>query len=472
MELRGRGWMCCLLLGLMCPRTAPAQSPKPTPDWARLQPEALGVLKQYLRINTTNPPGHEEEAARYLATVLDRHGIAARVIPIAAGRAALYARLRGDGSRRPILLLSHIDVVPAIARDWRSPPFAARMVNGELYGRGTVDTKSLGIEELFTLVALKQTAARLHRDVILLATPDEENGSRWGMGWIMRHRRGLIAHAEYVINEGGGVQQFEHRHLVMIEVAQKVPLWVRVIATGHSSHAAVPPPDYSVTRLLDALDGIRRISMPARVTPQVRTMLQALAPYMSDETLRKGFQHPEDGIQQPAFWQALEQRPDFAWYNALLRSTIAITCLQGSNHINTIPTEASARLDCRLLPGDDPGEVLRRIHDAVDGAGVVRLQVLLKGQATSSPIHTDLYRAIAQASQRAWPDAIVVPSLSVGFTDSRFFRELGVKCYGWDAVSLTPAEAGRAHGVNERIRPGAFERALPVLYDAVRQVAE
>lgn len=446
------------------------------PDWPQLQSEALSVLQQYLRIDTSNAgvsSDNGERAAQLLAAVLQRHGIEVRLIPIRPGWPALYARLRGDGARRPLILLSHIDVVPAGNRGWTRPPYAGDIYGGELYGRGTVDTKSLGIEELFTLIALKESGRPLHRDVILLATPDEENGGRWGAGWLVRHRLDLFAGAEYLIDEGGGVEQFGDRDLVSIEVTQKTPLWVRIVATGAARHAATPPVDDAVGRLLDGLGRIRQMPLPPGLTPQAEQMLQTLAPEMLDERLRRGFAHPAAVLDDAAFWRVLRENPGYGWYNALLRSTVTITRLQGSRHINTIPAEASAELDCRLLPGVDAQTMLSRLRAAAGDPAHIRIEVLLNdGGAPASSPATDLYRAMAAASRRAWPGALLLPSLSPGFTDSRFFRRMGVECYGWDPVELTEDEAGRAHSNNERIRPEAFQAAIPVLYDAVRQVVQ
>lgn len=456
----------------------PAVLSRPTaPDWPQLQNEALSVLQQYLRLDTSNAPGvpsgNCERAAQLLASVLQRHGIEARLIPIRPGRPALYARLRGDGTRRPLILLSHVDVVPASKRGWARPPFAGAIYGGELYGRGAVDTKDLGVAELFTLIALKQSGRPLHRDVILLAVPDEENGGRWGAGWLLQHRPGLFARAEYLINEGGGVEQFGDRELVSIEVTQKTPLWVRVVATGEARHGATPPVEDAVGRLLDALDRIRQMPLPPRLVPQAGRMLRTLAPVMIDERLRRGFAAPEAALNDAAFWQALRENPGYGWYNALLRSTVAITRMQGSRHINTIPAEASVELDCRLLPGEDAQTMLGRLRAAAGDPAHVRIEVLLSGGgAPASSTHTDLYRAIAAASRQAWPEALLLPSLSPGFTDSRFFRRMGIECYGWDPVELTEDESGHAHSRNERIRPEAFQAAIPVLYDAVRQVVQ
>ena len=469
------GLLCGALLA--AGQTHPAIVRPAGPDWPQLQVEALSVLQQYLRIDTSNapgvPPGNVERAAQLLASVLQRHGIAARLIPIRPGRPVLYARLRGDGMRRPLILLSHIDVVPAAAHGWTRPPFAGDIYGGELYGRGTVDAKSLGVEELFTLIALKQSGRPLHRDVILLATPDEENGGRWGAGWLAGHRLDLFAGAEYLINEGGGVEQFGDHDLVSVEVTQKAPLWVRITALGEARHAATPPEEDAVGRLLDALGRIRQMPLPPRLTPQAEAMLQMLAPEMLDGRLRRDFARPAAVLDEAAFWRALRENPGYGWYNALLRSTIAITRLQGSRHLNTIPAEASAELDCRLLPGVDAQTMLGRLRAAAGDPAQIHIDVLLSGGgAPASSTASELYRAIAAASRRAWPGALLLPSLSPGFTDSRFFRRMGIECYGWDPVELTEDEAGRAHSSNERIRPEAFQAAIPVLYDAVRQVVQ
>ncbi|MHB8733915.1 MAG: M20/M25/M40 family metallo-hydrolase [Terriglobales bacterium] len=458
-----------LLLASAVLAAAPAGTTA-TPNWAALTAEARQVLTHYLQMDTTNPPGNEAPAAEYLADVLRRHGIAAQIIPIAPHRAAVYARLPGSTARKGLLLLSHMDVVPADPQHWTMPPFGALVKGGEMYARGAVDTKPLGVEELFALIALHATGQALARDVVFLATPDEEAGGQQGAGWIVSHRPDLIHNVGFVINEGGGVEQDGKHVVVSIETTQKAPFWLRLTAVDRPSHASVPAAAYSTTRLLDALHRIRALTFPPRVLPQTRAYFEALASEQHDPELRHDFHHLDEAINQPRFWSALHRSPYFGTLNSLLRSTVAITRLTGSNKINVIAPEVSAELDCRLLPTDDPEAFLARLVQAVNDPEHIQFRQLMLFHPSQSPTDSPLYRTIAAVMQQVHPGARIEPTLETGFTDSHYFRELGIAAYGWDAIIHTPEQGAGVHGNDERLTLTAFDAALPVFYDVVARM--
>ena len=465
----GRSALPLLLLTALASAAATA-GPAALPNWAALTIEARQVLTRDLQIDTTNPPGDEAAAAEYLAGVLRRHGIAAQVIPTAPRRAAVYARLEGGRAQPALLLLSHLDVVPADPQHWTMPPFGAQVKHGEMYARGAVDTKPLGVEELFALIALHESGQPLSRDVVFLATPDEEAGGQQGVGWILAHRPDLIHHVGFVINEGGNVVQDGAHVVVSIETTQKSPFWLRLTAQDRPSHASVPAAAYSSTRLLDALDRIRALTFPPHVLPQARAYFGALAADQHDPELRRDFLHLDAAIAQPGFWAALHRSPYFGTLNSLLRSTVAITRLMGSNKINVVAPEVSAELDCRLLPTDDPEAFLARLEHAVNDPEHIHFERLMLFHPSQSPIDSPLYRAIAAEMRQVHPGARVEPTLETGFTDSHFFRELGIAAYGWDAIVHTPEQDASVHGNDERLTLAAFDAALPVFYGVVARM--
>src|SRR3989449_1395784 len=248
-------------------------------DWAALGDEATALLSQYLRINTTNPPGNEIVAARWLAQVLRRDGIEARIFEPAPGKANLYARLAGDGSARPVILLNHMDVVLASPEYWSVDPFSGLIKDGYIWGRGALDMKGEAIAQLMTLLALKRAHVPLKRDIIFLATSDEEIGAGVGAAWIAEHQADLVRDAEFLLNEGG-VTRADGRGEVEfygVGTTEKSPFWLDVTARGTAGHGSRPTPDNPVHRLIRALNRIAEWRTPLTVIPAVQRSFRDLA---------------------------------------------------------------------------------------------------------------------------------------------------------------------------------------------------
>src|SRR5688572_2454717 len=238
-----------------------------------LEQEAVSLLSRYIQIDTTtNPPGNEIKAAQFFKAIFDREGIESRIIESAPGRGNIYARLRGDGSKRALLLLHHMDVVPADARLWKEPPFDGAVKDGFIWGRGAIDNKGGGVMELMTLLALKRQNARLKGDVIFLGTADEEAGGVFGAGYLLDKHRELFKDVGVVLNEGGGIRLGEdgRARLYSVGVAEKVPLWLKLAALGAPGHAASPGSDQAVLKLIAALNRIAAYQSPIKVVPEVQ----------------------------------------------------------------------------------------------------------------------------------------------------------------------------------------------------------
>src|SRR5438477_6603319 len=341
-------------------------------DWAALGDEATALLSQYLRINTTNPPGNEIVAARWLAQVLRRDGIEAQVFEPAPGKANLYARLRGDGSARPIILLNHMDVVLASPEYWSVDPFGGLIQDGYIWGRGAQDMKGEGIAELMTLVVLKRAGVPLKRDVVFLATADEEVGQGVGAGWFVEHHPELVRDAEFLVNEGGTIRLGDDRRVEYYGVGttEKSPFWLQVVARGTAGHGSRPTPDNPVHRLIRAVAKIAAYQTPLVVTPPVDRYFRDLATIDPDAQRRAWFQDIRAALRDSSAARAITA--DLT-YNALLRNTISITGLKGSDKTNVIPPVATAALDVRLLLGQDPAAFLADLTRVVgDTAGSFR----------------------------------------------------------------------------------------------------
>ena len=457
---RGRILGTALAL-LLVPLVAPAHQN----DEVDLGLQAVELLRSYLRINTSNPPGNEIEATTFLARHLDEAGIPYEVIESAPGRANLYARLRGDGSRGGgIILLHHMDVVPVDESAWTVDPFSGVVLNEFIYGRGALDSKAYGAVQLSTFMALHRAGIPLGRDIIFLATADEEAGGRLGAGYLVKNRPDLLEGAEFVLTEGGGASEFGGRSVHFVEVSQKTPLWLRLRVTGPSGHGAKPLRDSSVNRLVRALERVRIYRGEIKLVPAVAEVLRARASYLVDPAVAEAFRNIESSIEDPAFLMALVEEME-----PLLRNTISITVLDGSPNINIIPTEASADLDCRLLPGEDPQRFIATLADVIDDPGIA-IEPLLVVDAAESRTGTPLWRALEATARAKDPEAILVPNVIAGFTDSHYFRELGLVAYGWTPFVSSPRE-GPAHGADERMLVANVKRGPSILQDLLVRLA-
>jgi len=423
-------------------------------DWQALGNEATAILQRYIRIDTTNPPGNEMAAAKFLAELFTAAGIEARAFESEAGRGNVMARLPGDGSQRPIVLLNHLDVVGANPADWQHPPFAAEIADGYLYGRGAIDCKGVGVVQAMAMLALKRSGRTLPRDVIFLGTAGEETGGQAGAGWLVAHHFEWLGDAEYVLNEGGGLRlEADGSAVYEVGTTEKAPLWVKLTAHGEPGHGSVPRGVSSVQRLVRALERVRTREPEIRVVPEVQAYYAALAELV-DEPLQTSYRDLRAALAEPAFRARFLAAPADA---ALVQSTISPTVLHGSDKTNVVPPIATAELDIRLLPDERPEEFLRKLEAVIDDDQVA-IDVLLNFPPASSPADTDLFRAIATVARGE--GAGVVPNVLRGFTDSHFFRERGVTAYGFVPVALSDEDERRMHGLDERI-PLASLSAAP-----------
>jgi acetylornithine deacetylase/succinyl-diaminopimelate desuccinylase-like protein len=451
-------------------RVALVAAPRGDAEWNALGDEAAALLSQYLRINTTNPPGNEIVAARWLAAVLRRDGIEAQVFEPAPGKANLYARLRGDGSARPLILLNHMDVVLASPQYWQVDPFSGVVQGGYIWGRGALDMKGEGIVQLMTLLILKRAGVPLKRDVIFLATSDEEIGAGVGAGWFAQHHADLIRDAEFLINEGGTIRANERGGVDYYGVGttEKSPFWLDMTARGTPGHGSRPTPDNPVHRLIRALARIADWRTPLVVTPPVERYFRDLAGIETDSLRRRWFADIRAALRDSGAVQAITG--DLT-YNALLRNTISITGLKGSDKTNVIPPLATAVLDVRLLPGQEPAAFLAELERVVGDTAVTFRQQGPSWPATESPTDTELFRAIEAAARARHPGALVTTPMLAGFTDSHYFRRLGIASYGLGPFPLTVSDSRGVHGNDERVSLEALRFGVRFLYDVVTGVA-
>jgi acetylornithine deacetylase/succinyl-diaminopimelate desuccinylase-like protein len=418
-------------------------------DWRAVGDETIELLRAYLAIDTTNPPGNEAAGARFLAEVLARAGIESRTVEAAPGRANLVARVGGDGSLGAIVLHHHIDVVYADRRFWTVDPFGGEVRDGFLYGRGAIDMKSTGILQLAAVLALKRAGAPLKRDLIFLATADEEAGSAFGAQYIASTHPDWLAGAEYALSELGGIEIDPHKRapFAHIIISEKTGLPLCITARDTPGHGSMPWPDTAPHRLIRALARLLAAERPPRVLPEVQEYFRALARVLPAQDAR-GFDDLAASLRDPAFRARFLARRDWA---AMVRTTFAVNMLRASQKLNVIPPEAVADVDCRVLAGDDPHELRDWVTRAIDDDHV-RVDFAREPKVPNlSPPDTEMYKALADTLSRRAPGVVVAPEILVAFTDSWVFRRMGLQAYGWSPFILDDEEWSRVHGNDERI---------------------
>ncbi|MBI2527746.1 MAG: M20/M25/M40 family metallo-hydrolase [Candidatus Rokubacteria bacterium] len=418
-------------------------------DWKSLGEEAVDLLRRYLMVDTTNPPGKETDGARFLAQVLDANGLTCEIVESAPGRGNLVARLRGDGSLPGIVLHHHIDVVYAARRYWTVDPFGGVIQDGYLYGRGALDMKSTGVLQLAAVLALRRARVPLKRDLILLATADEEAGSRFGAQWVADERRQWLAGAEYALSELGFIaaRPGAKAPLGSIVISEKTGLPLRLTARSAPGHGSMPWPDTAPHRLIRALGRLLAAERPPRILPETREYFARLGSVLPGDQA-SGLDDLDRFLQDPAFRARFYGSPHHA---AMVRTTFAVTMLKGSEKRNVIPPEAVAEIDCRMLAGEDPEEIRDWVRQVVaDGEVEVEITSPPK-QPNLSPPDTELYKHLADALRGRAPGVVVVPEILVGFTDNWVFRRCGLHGYGFGPFVLDDGEVRRIHGNDERI---------------------
>ncbi|MEP5766361.1 MAG: M20/M25/M40 family metallo-hydrolase [Halieaceae bacterium] len=438
---------------------------------ARDQPVAERLSK-YLQVNTTNPPGNEVAGTNFLGAILADAGIEYTVVESAPGRANLWARLPAsdpDRAKPGIVLLHHIDVVSASSGHWDMPPFSGAIQDGYVYGRGALDTKGLGIMQLQAFLALAESGARLNRDVIYLATADEEAGGYFGAGWLVKQHPEIFEGIGFVLNEGGfGIRFSAALQMMSVEVTQKVPLWLRLTTTGRPGHGSMPQQETAVTRLVQAASRIIEAEFPVRVVDAVDVMFKGMAPFQRSEQERMDYADVAAAIKRPGFIEQLQREQPGNY--AVLKNTCQLTRLIGSDKINVVPPQASLELDCRLLPDQSPQAFIAGLQKIVDDPAV-EFETLVSWAPSISSSDTELFRAIEATTEKYNPGTALITGVSAAFTDSHFFRELGIVSYGYSPVLLAPAELRGIHGNNERISVDAMEQGARVLTELLSDFA-
>lgn len=422
-------------------------------DWDAATAEAVALLREYLRIDTSNPPGNEALAVEFLAGVLSAEGIAFEVAESAPGRSNLFARLGPPAGG--VCLLNHTDVVPVEHEYWNVDPFGGELSDGMIWGRGALDMKGMGIFELMTFLLLKRQGVELRESVTFLAAADEEAGSAFGVSWIERHRPAWMD-TDLVINEGAyGLTSSRGPQVFQVAPTEKVPLWVKLTVRGRPGHGSVPHGDNCAEHLVQALERVTRWQRELRIVPIMRSHVQA----MHTAGISKA------ATDEAALAEA-ERSPSL---RARLSNTVTVTTIATGIKVNVIPAEATATLDCRLLPDVDPDAFLAELRGVLADERV-QVEVLNRFTGAESSMDTRFVRVVGEVVAELVEGAQIAPEMTSGFTDSRIYRLRGVPAYGFVPCLLQPEELAGVHGHNERISVENIRLGLQVLYEVVRRL--
>ena len=441
-------------------------------DLAQLADEAQVWLAGLIQINTTNPPGNEAVAAKYVSGILEEEGIPSEVLEVLPGRSIVVARLQSGAMPDPanaLLLLAHLDVVGVDAKKWSVDPFGAVIKDGYLYGRGAIDDKGMVIANLATFIALKRNGVRLSRDVIFVADDDEEQGGAASIKTVIEKYWDKIACA-YALNEGGRVMVQDGKvQYVGIQASEKVSYNITVTATGTSGHGSVPRPDNAVVHLSAAISKIGAYQAPPEPITITLRYFEQLTKIEDEETAKwmRALEQPE------RLELAVKHLGDASpVWNSMLRDTIAPTMLRAGVRVNVVPSEATANLNVRLLPGHSIQDVIATLAKLVNDKQIRFDLAPDSGEnAPPSDLNSALYQAIERVALQDFPGAVALPFLSTGATDSAELRLHKVQAYGLLPFPLTEADDLRMHADDERIPLESFRKGVAFLYHVVSEFA-
>lgn len=430
-----------------------------------IEDQAVIWLKEFLKIDTINPPGNESRAVDFYKKIFDAEGIEYTTAESAPGRGNIWARIKG-GNEPALILLQHTDVVPADQKYWTVDPLLGEERDGYIWGRGALDMKNTGISQLSTFLSLHRKNIPLNRDVVFLATADEEAGGYYGVGWLIQNHPEIFTNAGLLINEGGGGEYNGIETIFSIEVTQKVPVWLRLTTTDTPGHGSMPNPSSAVTKMINVLDTIKNHTFPARIIPSVDAVFSSMS-LSADSEWADAYADMSLAVKEPGFLKKLQiYSPS---QHALTRDTCSITRFGASNKINVVPPETWAEIDCRILPDRTSEEFLADFSLLLSDQDV-NIEVIMAFTSAVSSANSKLYRAIEKVTGERHPGSRVTPGVSTGFTDSHFTRDLGIASYGFDPIIVPEKEFTRIHGNDERVSIDGFRRGVTDLLAIISDV--
>jgi acetylornithine deacetylase/succinyl-diaminopimelate desuccinylase-like protein len=431
-----------------------------------LHQQTVDILTALVKIDTSNPPGNEIKAARYIKRLLETQGIPSEIVESAPGRASLIARLKGNGSKKPLLLMGHLDVVGVERSKWTVDPFGAVIKDGYLYGRGAEDDKGMDAANITVFLKLHRDKVPLDRDVILLAEAGEEGTSQYGIDYLVANHWDKI-NCEYALNEGGLFHSVNGRlEYAGVSNTEKVPRGLKLVARGTSGHGSMPRLDNVITHLGAAVGNVGSWRPPMRLNATTREFFHRLATISSPEDVQL-YTHLED----PAVQAKLRESKIF--YNSMLRTSVVPTIVRGGFRENVIPAEAEATLDVRAMPDENMDQLIATLRSLINDPEI-SVERLTAGQqrplAPPSDIQNEMFAALERAQKSFFPEAITLPLMQTGATDSAQLRAKGVQAYGI-GIPLSDDDLRRVHGNDERVSIEDLGKFTDYLHAVVLDVA-
>jgi acetylornithine deacetylase/succinyl-diaminopimelate desuccinylase-like protein len=414
-------------------------------EWINIHKEALNYFQQYLKVDTSNPPGNEIEGALFLKSIFDKENIENRIYETAPKRGNIIAKIEGNKKENPLYLLNHIDVVPVDREKWEFDPFGGEIKNGYIYGRGAQDMKNMAIIQLMAMILLKREKINLNRDLYFIATADEERESNYGIIKLIE-KIPELTNPGYVINEGGGgttgVLSNDAKIIWGIGIGEKKPLFLHLEVYGISGHGSQPDKNNPNEILITALNRIINYKQKEKTH------------FVVDEMIGR-----------------LGHIPDNKFANAIRRNTITLTTLKAGvgdpPKENVIPSISTASIDCRLLLGIDPYEFIENLKNLINDDRVIIKPTKIPKEVPTSSHNTELFNIISEVINRKFPESIVVPIIVPYATDSRYLRDRGFICYGFTPTITTIEDLSLMHSDNEKIAVEEFFKGIELLFDII-----
>jgi len=454
-------------LGFAAAHVLPA-APIPQPNFPAALNEIVTNLSAFIRVDTVNPPGNETRGAQFLKALLDREGIPSEILALEPARGSLVARLRGNGKKKPLMLLGHTDVVGVEREKWNVEPFAGIVKDGWIYGRGALDDKGMTTAFLEIFLLLHRHKVPLDRDVIFLAESGEEGTTHVGIDFLVAKHWDKIT-CEYALNEGGRIHEANGKvTYVGVSTTEKVPRPFLISAKGTSGHGSRPRPDNAIVHLCAAVAKIGEWQAPMRLNDTTREFFKRLATISSpaDALL---FRQLEDPAAGPMAQEQL--RLNFGTYHAMTRTTLTPTIIKGGFRINVIPGDALAQIDVRALPDEDLERLAEAMRKLINDPQIeVVPPVGGRPAAPPSRYDNEMFGALERSQKRQFPSAITMPMMVVGATDSAQLRAKGVQAYGVGTVYADKEVTGM-HGNDERISVNGLGQFIEFIWHAVTDVA-
>ena len=440
-----------------------------TPDFAAARDEVVNILSGFVRIDTSNPPGNETKGAQYLKAILDREGIASEIFEMEPGRGNIVARLKGNGKKKPVLLMGHTDVVGVEREKWTVDPFGGVIKDGYLYGRGASDDKGMASACLEVFLLLHRVKVPLDRDVIFLAEAGEEGTSTVGIDFMVQQHWDKIE-CEYALNEGGTIYSPDGKvKYVGVATTEKVPRGFRLVARGTSGHGSIPRLDNAITHLAAAVAKVGNWQAPMRLNETTRAFFSRLAKISpSDEAFL--YTHLEDPANSVMVQEKI--RTQNGAYNSMLRTSIVPTIIKGGFRSNVIPGDAEATLDVRAVPDEDIDALAAALRKLINDPAVEVIPPAARGRPATPPskLETEMFHALEGAQVKVFPGVLTLPLMLTGATDSAQLRAKGVQAYGLGSVA-GDRERASVHGNDERISVEGLGKFVEFIYWAVVDIA-